>query len=353
MGLLRKLKDPISGVDFCSNDYLGLANSEEVHSELKSHIRTDQKNGATGSRLLSGNFLDITKLENKIADFHGSQSALLFPSGYQANVGLLQCIAQKGDTIILDELCHASLIDGARLSYAHRFKFQHNDLDDLKSKLLKAKGHIYIVIESVYSMDGDLADLEGIIQLSKEFNAHIIVDEAHTGGIYGKGKGLVSELNQEINVFARVITYGKTFGTHGAAILGTKTLKDYLVNFSRSFIYSTGIPPIHVLAIDVSYAFIKKCDPQRQCLFDNIQYFKSKMQSVGHWINSDTAIQSLIVPGNTSVKQLSHTLNDNGFAVFPILSPTVPTNTERIRFCLHSYNTFAQIDDLFKILNRS
>ena len=351
-GLLRKLKPPVTGIDFCSNDYLGIAKSYLAQLDT-SHSINSSNSGATGSRLLSGNYLGYEKLEQDIAQFHHASAALIYPSGYQANVGLLQCIAQKGDTLILDELAHASLIDGARLSYAKRFKFFHNDLQDLRKKLEKASGNVFVVIESVYSMNGDIADIKSIVEICKRFNANLIVDEAHSGAIYGtKGEGLSVEMNVHQDIFARIITYGKGFGSHGAAILGNQNLITYLVNFSRAFIYSTGLSPIQIESIRLAYKHVEQCDTERKKLFKNIQYFKSKIKNRNQWLSSNSPIQSLIIPGNQNVKNISKQLNQNGFSVFPILSPTVAINTERIRFCIHSYNSIEEIDSLFLILKR-
>jgi 8-amino-7-oxononanoate synthase len=350
--LLRQLKSPVTGIDFCSNDYLGLAKSGEFNQAVQKSIAY-KDSGATGSRLLSGNYLGYEELEQDIAQFHDAPAALIYPSGYQANIGLLQCIAQKGDTLILDELAHASLIDGARLSHAKRYKFSHNNLSDLRKKLERASGNVFVVIESVYSMNGDIADILSTSQLCKEFNAHLIIDEAHSGAIYGsKGQGLSVELEIHQDVFARIITYGKGFGTHGAAILGDHSLISYLINFSRPFIYSTGLSPIHLESIRLAYIYVKQSDSGRKKLFENIQYFKSKIKNQTKWLSSDSAIQSLIIPGNHHVKVISKQLNQNGFSVFPILSPTVAVDTERIRFCIHSYNSIEEIDSLFHILDR-
>jgi len=353
-GLKRNIKPSVSGIDFCSNDYLGVAKSSDLHHEILEVLNQNAiGNGATGSRLLSGNNGAYISLEKEIASFHDAEAALIYPSGYQANIGLLQCIAAKGDTIILDELAHASLIDGARLSHAKRFKFQHNNLADLKKKLEQATGNIFVVIEALYSMNGDLADIESITQLCAPYDAQIIVDEAHSAAVYGKeGQGLTVELGLQQKVFARIITYGKGFGSHGAAIIGSPTLIDYLVNFSRSFIYSTGLSPIHIESIRTAYKHIKNSNTQRQQLFEIIRYFRSKISKNAFWITSSSAIQSLIIPGNSTVKEIAHQLNQNGISVFPILSPTVAKGSERIRFCLHSYNTKEEIDHLFLNLER-
>ncbi|UTW67021.1 pyridoxal phosphate-dependent aminotransferase family protein [bacterium SCSIO 12643] len=353
-GLKRNIKPSVTGIDFCSNDYLGLARSSKLHQDILDALhQSDFKNGATGSRLLSGNNEAYEELEQHIASFHDAEAALIYPSGYQANIGLLQCIAGKGDTLILDELAHASLIDGARLSHAKRFKFQHNNLDDLQKKLAQASGKIFVVIEALYSMNGDVADVESIVQICTKYNAHVIVDEAHSAAVYGtKGQGLTFELGLQHKVFARIITYGKGFGSHGAAIIGSRTLIDYLINFSRSFIYSTGLSPVHLESIKTAYQHVKESTIQRERLFEVITYFRSKILENASWLYSSSAIQSLVIPGNSVVKAVALQLNKSGISVFPILSPTVAKGSERIRFCLHSYNTKEEIDHLFLNLER-
>lgn len=354
-GLFRTLKHEITATDFCSNDYLGAARSSSIARSIFDKISVlEKKNGATGSRLLSGNSELYNELEKQIASFHNSKSALLYPSGYQANVGLLSCLGTKEDTIILDALVHASLIDGARLSKAKRFKFSHNDVEDLKKKLSKSTGNIYVIVESLYSMDGDISKLEEIAAICEAFNAKLIVDEAHSVGIFDThGQGLVSKLGLEKKVFARIVTYGKAFGSHGAAVLGSVSLKDWQVNFSRSFIYSTGLPPFQLIAIQEIYQAMPLLNKERKSLWNNIEYFQSKQEVHHHWIPSSSPIQSLIVKGNEQVKKLAELLQTKGFEVFPILSPTVAINTERIRFCIHAYNTEKEIDQLFEVINTS
>ena len=354
-GLFRTLKHEITATDFCSNDYLGVARSKAISSSILAQVSVlEKKNGATGSRLLSGNSELYNELESQIASFHNSESALLYPSGYQANVGLLSCLGTKEDTFILVSLVHASLIDGARLSKAKRFKFLHNDVADLKKKLRKSTGNIYVIVEGLYSMDGDISKLQEISTVCEKANAKLIVDEAHSVGILGEhGAGLVSKLGLENKVFARIVTYGKAFGSHGAAILGSASLRDWLVNFSRSFIYSTGLPPFQLIAIQEIYQAMPRLDEERKKLWNTIEYFRSKQGEHHQWLPSSSPIQSLIIQGNDQVKKLAESLQTKGFEVFPILSPTVAVNTERIRFCIHAYNTEKEIDQLFEVINTS
>jgi 8-amino-7-oxononanoate synthase len=337
---LRVLPKAADGLDFCSNDYLGLA---------KNQLKDKGSHGSTGSRLISGNSTEAEQLELFLASFHKGEGALLYNSGYDANLGLLSCIASRNDTYIIDELCHASIYDGVRLSNAKVFKFKHNCIEELKKKIKNAEGNIFVVVESVYSMDGDFSPLTNIAKICKQYNANLIVDEAHATGVFGeKGEGRVIELGLENECFARVHTFGKALGCHGAVIVGSVILKDYLINFSRSFIYTTALPESSLFVIENNYHDLKK--ENREKLKELINYFKNKFEG-SNFIESDSPIQSLIVPGNEKVKHLANKIQKAGMIVKAILHPTVPIEMERIRICLHSYNTTEQIDLLFDVIN--
>lgn len=346
---LRELKSNNNLIDFCSNDYLGFASEKSIH-QVESDL---SQFGATGSRLISGNHQITEEVESYLANFYKSDAALIFNSGYSANLGLFSCVPKRGDTIIYDELIHASVRDGIRLSNANSFSFKHNDLDELQNKIAKAEGNIYLVVESVYSMDGDFAPLIEIANICKENNIALIVDEAHAVGVFGKGKGLGVELNIENDVFARVITFGKAHGCHGAAILSSNDLRTYLINFSRPFIYTTAMPLQSVLTINKAHKFIDENKDRIEKLKSNIDYFKSLIVNYQlSIINSQSAIQCIIVPGNDAVKKLAKLIQNKGFDVRPILSPTVPKGQERLRICLHSFNTTEQIKSLVELLNQ-
>lgn len=347
-GLLRQLPAPIGErIDFCSNDYLGFARTLKVN--------TDTSGGATGSRLISGNSALAEALEQQIADFHGAEAALLFPSGYAANIGLLPAVAERGDTIIYDKLIHASLRDGIRLSRAKALSFAHNDLTDLIKKLQNPEGQTFVVIESVYSMDGDQAPLADIVNICQQHDALLIVDEAHGTGVIGKkGEGLVGSLGLEDQVWARVHTFGKAVGSHGAAIVGSQLLKSYLLNFARSFIYATALPDHTLLSIQAAYSALELGE-EVAVLQERVRYFLTNcppgLRKV--LIPSATPIQALICPGNTQVMKLATHLQENNFAILPIRYPTVPQGSERIRICLHSFNTNEEIDQLLNVLAAS
>jgi 8-amino-7-oxononanoate synthase len=343
-GLYRFLPNYHEHIDFCSNDYLGLARNS--YPECLNNLPS----GGTGSRLISGNSTLAEETEHFIANFHRAEAALLYNAGYMANIGLLACIATKADTFISDEYAHASLIDGMRLSYAKRMIFLHNNLVDLEGKLREASGRKFVVIESIYSMDGDAAPIKEIIDICEKYNALLIVDEAHSTGIYGeKGEGLVCALGLEERVFARIHTFGKAMGLHGAAILGSDVLKKYLINFSRSFIYTTAMPPSFYAQLRAAYHAIKQAD--REKLFENIAYFKSKIHQNHHLhlIKSDSPIQAIVIGDIEKAKNLSQQLLNQGIFAKAILSPTVAKGTERLRICLHTFNTKAEIEALTDI----
>jgi 8-amino-7-oxononanoate synthase len=350
-GTYRWLKPENSLVDFCSNDYLGFARSAGIRERVNQYLQQiSHLNGSTGSRLLSGNTTLSEELEHEIASFHDAEAGLIFNSGYDANLGLFSCLPQRGDTIITDELIHACIIDGARLSHANRYTFKHNDLNSLEDKLKRATGNCYIAVESVYSMDGDSAPLVEMIALAETYDAHLIVDEAHAVGVFDKG--LVNALNLQDKVFARIVTFGKALGAHGAIVLGSGLLKEYLINFARSFIYTTAASFSQLASIKIAYEFLAQSSEEQKLLKNNITAFRLHVNATG-FVESDSSIQSIIIGGNGQTADIAALIRSAGFDVRPILSPTVAAGTERLRICLHSYNTQAEIADLSNLLNRN
>lgn len=360
---LRKLAMPNNLIDFASNDYIAFAKSEAIFNETHSYLIANNiiQNGATGSRLLSGNHKVYEEAENYIAKFHQVESALIFNSGYDANVGFFGAVPQKGDLILYDELAHASIRDGIQLSNAKSYKFKHNDFEDLERLLLKQPTNnnqpttIYIVTESVFSMDGDCPNLEELVQITSKYDCNLVVDEAHALGVFGEnGQGLVQMLGLQEAVFARIVTFGKGLGCHGAAILGSQKLVDYLVNFARSFIYTTGLSPHSVATILVAYQNLEIERKALEQLRNNINHFNQEKNILGlkpMFVRSKSAIQSAIIPGNQNVKAIANQLQEKGFDVKAILSPTVPEAQERLRFCLHSFNSKEEISEVLGLLS--
>lgn len=342
-GTFRSLSSFAGYIDFFSNDYLG-ASTLDIKTELKGL-------GSTGSRLISGSN-DVTfSCEKKIANFFNVEKALVFNSGYDANIGFFSSVPQKGDTVIYDEYIHASIRDGIRLSFSDSYSFKHNDLNDLKRKLSISKGAIYVSIESLYSMGGDISPMMEIALLCKEYNAYLIVDEAHAVGVFGdKGRGLIDSLGLRDFVFARIITFGKAFGYHGACVLTCKDLNDYLINFSRSFIYTTALPKESYARIE-RVLFDDRLNNERIKLNVNISYFRKLFKNFELSSDQKSPIQLLKLGNISKTKKVALAIQKNQIAIKPIFPPTVPLSDVGIRICLHSYNTMKEIDLLYRLLS--
>ena len=362
---LRQLPIANNLIDFASNDYIGFAKNETIFHQTHQLLldKNIKVNGATGSRLLSGNHIVYEETEAFIAEFHRAESALIFNSGYDANIGFFSAIPQRNDIILYDELCHASIRDGIQMSHAKSYKFAHNDLEELEKLITKFQPTtdnrqpttVYIVTESVFSMDGDSPNMEELTKLSEKYNAYLVVDEAHALGVFGEqGEGLVQSLGMQDKVFARIVTFGKGLGCHGAAVLGSHKLKSYLVNYARSFVYTTGLSPHSVATILQSYKQLKKEKEALEKLKSNIIFFNREKMRLGLkpiFVYSKSAIQCAIIPGNEKVKNIASQIQQKGFDVRPILSPTVPEGQERLRFCLHSYNSEKEISEVLHLLS--
>ncbi len=353
--LYRTLQQPVGLVDFCSNDYLSFARNPEIKKEVTDlSTQLNVLNGATGSRSISGNTAFAENLEKQLAAFHSAEAGLIFTSGYTANVGLFSCIAKKDDTIITDELIHASIIDGCRLSYAKRYRFAHNDTADLENKLSRATGNIFVAVESVYSMDGDIALLAEISSLCKKYNAALIVDEAHAIGVFGKnGRGLVNHFNLENEVWTRIYTFGKAMGCHGASITGSETLRNYLINFARSFIFTTALPMHSLINIQCAYHQLTGSNFSIAPLTELIHYFKNNFQKHDdvYLIDSIAPVQCVVIPGVARAKSVAGKLQEKGFDVRAIVNPSVALGKERLRISLHLHNTIGEVDALLTALN--
>jgi 8-amino-7-oxononanoate synthase len=339
-GLLRQLQTlSPTAIDLCSNDYLGIVKHDLINQKLLA-TRWPMQHGSGASRLLGGNNHFITEVENEIAAFHQQQAALLMSSGYAANTAVLACLPQKNDVIIYDSLAHASLRDGIRLSFAQNIKFEHNNLNELENILKKTVGNKYIVTESVFSMDGDVCPLQEIVELKNKYGAALIIDEAHGIGVIGKkGEGLVNHLQLQNQVDVVIYTYGKAPGVHGAAICGSQLLIEFIINFARPFIYTTGLPQAQAAAIKASYQIFPTQVQERTQLQELINYYQSKTKQA-----TTTPIQSILVPGNEQVLIAAKKLQAQSINVFAVRYPTVAKGSERLRVILHSFNTKEHID---------
>ena len=347
-GNVRSLPKNSNLLDFVSNDYLGLSRNQELANAIHDRCRTEEvPNGGTGSRLLSGNHQWYEEAEELLKQVFQAESILLFNSGYAANQALVSAIADRGDTILYDQLAHVCLKEGAWLSKAETVAFRHNDLNDLESRLTRSKGRCFVLTETVFSMDGDMAPLVEMVELCEKYEAYLIVDEAHSTGVYGEGgSGLLAQMGLEDRVFARVYTFGKGMGVHGACVAGLQTLKNYLVNFGRPFIYTTSLPPHSVIAITESFKYLNENLVLQNQLKDKIIAFRSLWEDS----LSQTSIQPIMIGDNEKARQVSLELQKSGFDVRPILSPTVKSGTERLRISLHVHNSDEEIEKLVSVL---
>jgi 8-amino-7-oxononanoate synthase len=331
-GILRSLKREENLIDFCSNDYLGFARSDTLIEQTKKAFVALEKLGSTGSRLLTGNDIFKEELEKKIAHYHHAEAALLFSSGYTANLGLFSSILQRDATVLYDEKLHASARDGICLSRARGYSWRHNDLEHLESLLKKSGDGAYVATEGIYSINGNLTPIQELAYLCKRYEAHLIVDEAHSFGFFPKG--IVSAFNLEQDCFARIITFSKALGNIGGAILGSSFLKHYLINFSRPQIYTTALPHYVTLALHCAYQFLES-QPELP--------FKLRALTTHCGITSPIA---WIPCQKGSAKGLSLDLKKERFDVRPLFYPTVPMGEEGLRIVLHVFNTKEEINRL-------
>ena len=387
-----------SGVDFSSNDYLGLARCHQQKETVGRLVQeqTEICLGATGSRLLSGDSLFARNLEVWLAKLHQRQTATIFNSGYDANLSILSSIIEPGDLVILDELCHNSAVMGVRMSRQREFRvFPHNDMNALRILLEKTRfSHkcCLIVVESVYSMDGDVAPLNDVLDLALRHGAHVVVDEAHGLGIYGRtnrndlevsrkthdgcqrqerptsnrfgGTGVLAALELESHpaLLASVHTFGKAAGCHGAVICGSDTLRDFLWNYARPFVYSTSLPLHSLVTIKAAYMTMTSIegDVRRAHTFHLVKQFCSIMnealsasQLVSLW-PSPSPIQALVLGDNdTCLEFCQRILDQYAIRLYAIRAPTVPKGLERVRVILHAHNTEDEVQWLCQALLRT
>lgn len=344
-------------INFSSNDYLGLASHPATVNAIKQQL--DQGGfGSGASHLITGHHQIHQKLENSLAEFLQRDSAITFSTGYMANLAILQSLANKGDLIIADKLNHASLIDGAKLSNADSLRYQHCDLIALESRLKKSAINKWVVTDSVFSMDGDIAPLDKIAGLCKKYAAHLIVDDAHGFGVLGEqGRGCIEHFGLSQSELPVLMgTFGKALGGFGAFVSGSKNLTSYLMQFARSYVYTTALPAAVAAANYCNLGIIRDNQLLRRKLFENINYFKS--QCVNHkykntkiyLVSSNTAIQPIIVGESKKLIDLNRKLKDNGVLVGAIRPPTVAANSDRLRVTLSASHSFEEIDYLVNLL---
>ena len=378
---LRSLKkqDVPNSVDFSSNDFLSLSTNLQFRNDYIASLQKASQLGSTGSRLLDGNSALAECLERDIATFHNAPSALLTNSGFDANVSIFSCLPQPRDVIVFDELIHASVHDGMRQSRAAKcVSFKHNSVHDLqcilKTCISTCPGsNVFVAVESVYSMEGDLAPLREIVELlssmSTENNAHLIVDEAHATGIYGpQGRGRVCELGLEDRILVRLNTFGKALACNGAVILSTDTVRTYLLNYARPLIYTTFLSHPSLIAIRLAYEYLQTpqlTEPLMHNLNELINFLHHQLQTLAstilqpqHILPSvlnilDTPPQSPIFALLSSrPRLLASYCQARGFMVRAVVPPTVPVGTDRVRVCLHAGNTKEQIRQFMKCVSQ-
>lgn len=345
-GTKRSLSSFEGMVDLLSNDYLGFASEEIGETD-------DLLKGATGSRLISGNNNRLEELETLISRHFGFESGLFFNSGYDANIGIYSSLPQRGDLVLYDEFVHASIRDGIRLSFADSFSFRHNDLDHLESRLRSSQqDNVYIAVEGLYSMNGDTVPLKELDSMAQQYNAKIIIDEAHSAGVLGeKGKGVLDVPSRYPSVLMKLVTFGKAFGGHGAIVLSDDLHREYLINFARSFIYTTGLPNSgfeKVLKILRSDLFDKRRSELKLIIDRFNQLFSD------HQLGSADDSPIKIISGLTisAIREIEKAAHQKGIAVKGIFSPTVPDGEECLRVSLHSFNTeeeLIQLRDLIQL----
>lgn len=334
-------------LNLASNNYLGLANDERL---IEASVRAAKTYGAgaTASRLIVGNFSLYSEAEAALAEWKGSEAALIINSGYTANVGILSAIAGRDTVIFSDKWNHASIVDGAVLSRAEVKRYRHNDIDHLEALLQKTdeKKRKIIVTDTVFSMDGDIAPLCELVRLKKTYGAFLVVDEAHASGVYGeKGEGLSHHLGIAEHIDLQMGTFSKALGAFGAYVAGKKVLIDYLINHMRSFIFTTALPPAALGAIQAAIAVVQEAHDRRRQLHELSVYFRTRLQALGFDTGpSITQIVPVIVGENDRAVQFSRRLQERGIAAVAIRPPTVPEGTARIRFSLMATMTKEQLD---------
>jgi len=347
----EKVIDGKAVINFCSNDYLGLANHDAVKQAFIDGVKTYGA-GSGAAHLVNGHSKAHHALEEELAEFTGYPRALLFSTGYMANLGLAQALVGKGDTVLEDRLNHASLIDGGLLSGARFQRYAHNDVNQLEEKLKTAKGETLVLTDGVFSMDGDIADVPAIAQSCKQHDAWLMVDDAHGFGVLGEhGKGCLEHFQLAQNdVPIYMATLGKALGTSGAFIAGSEALIETLIQKARPYIYTTATPPAVAEATRASLKLIQQEDLASR-LNDNIHYFRScAAQEKIKLSESQTAIQPIIVGDEKRALEMSEKLLEKGLLVTAIRPPTVPKGTARLRITLSAAHSRQQIEKLIDAL---
>jgi 8-amino-7-oxononanoate synthase len=348
----RELSIPV-GIDLGSNDYLGLSSDPRLKEAIIRAVNSDRRVASTGSRLLSGNSERWDALEAEFADFLGTEAALYFPSGYAANIGLLTSLLRRTDTVFSDSSNHASIIDGIRLSFARKVVFPHLNLDYLESAMKRATtGQRVVIVESVFSMEGDRAPFPELVGLCDRYNAALIVDEAHSIGVDGpQGRGILASIGRPDSVVASIHTCGKALAAIGAFVAGSRTLRNFLINRARTFIFTTALPPYCAAHIRESLKLASEADAARARLRELSEYLRRNLKAGGFDTGrSDSQIIPLILGTNEEALRFAASVCAAGFAIRAIRPPTVPAGTARLRLSLNAGLSFANLEAVTKAL---
>lgn len=335
-------------VNFSLNDYLGLASAPQIRAALEEGV-AKHGGGSGASRLVCGTHRAHLDLEEALADFKSTEAALTFSSGFAVALGTIPALVGPGDTIILDKLCHACLVDAARLSGATIRVFPHNHLEKLERLLRTAKGRVLVVTESIFSMDGDAAPLREIVELKSKHGAWLLVDEAHAVGVLGpQGRGLAAELGVDQQIELHMGTLSKAFGLSGGYLAASREVIDLLINRARSFIYTTAPPPhlAHAALAALNVLRGQQGDALRKTLHRNAQALKTAL----HGLDVSAAILPLILGTEAAAMAASQALNASGFLVPCIRYPTVARGSARLRFTVSAAHDMTQIDALKQAL---
>jgi 8-amino-7-oxononanoate synthase len=331
--------ETVHGIDLSSNDYLGLATNPRMKQSILEGVNSASRIAATGSRLLSGQDEAWTLLEHDFAGWVGTEAALYFTSGYAANVGLLSALLRRDDVVFSDSANHASLIDGIRIAKCRRVIFPHLDLNYLEEELRRnasVAGARVIVVESIFSMEGDRAPLADLALLAERYGAELIVDEAHAIGVRGpRGSGCVAEAGLSARVLATVHTCGKALAAAGAFVCGSDNLRCFLINRARTFIFNTGLPPYFASQVSAGLDLAKEAELERAHLIKLSAFLRNELRTNSfHTGNSDSQIVLVILGSNDAAVHFAACLGTRGFGVRAIRPPTVPTGTARLRLSL-------------------
>lgn len=362
--LLRKLSvsSPFNGeieiagnylINFSSNNYLNLSQEQAVIDSAKRFLKK-YGTGSQASRLITGTFPIHEELEHKLAEFKGAETTLIFGSGFLTNIGTISALASRDDTIFADKLCHASIMDGIVLSRAKLKRYKHNNVSHLE-ELLKShdcKGKKIVITESVFSMDGDISPLKEICELSNKYDAIVIIDEAHSTGIFGSsGRGLVDELGLKKQVNITMGTFSKAFGSYGGYVSCSKDMKSYLVNRARSFIYTTSLPPSVIGAVGGALDFLQINNDLGKKLLGKSKQFRDLLKDAGlNTGDSSSQIIPIIVGDNDKTLSFANLLQERGIKVNAIRPPTVPEGTARLRFSVTRAHSVEQLKKCYEII---